>query len=261
LHFESDLVFEVQACYFWIMPRSPISNLLPWTCRWTTAGLFCLLLTARVWGQEGPSASPYHLSIKVQVYSPLSWLAEQVIPNLYQPFTPRFWTGELELGFSERYAVFGSLGIRRLHYKFASEAVYDRTDSYRITLGYADYFRHAKRGALAGPFYAPLLRWMKSTRDYNVPGMGKEGNVTTYAGSIGTFAGWKQFLGKHLELSAALGFELGYQWYEETDEGNGERVSTFDFVSISLWKENRRYHPKTVALGFTSSVSVGWKIF
>lgn len=243
------------------MPRSPISNLLPWTCRWTMAGLFCLLLTARVWGQETPSASPYHLAIKVQAYSPLTWLAEPLNGDRNFPFTPRFWTGEVELGFSERHAVFGSMGIRRRHYKFASEAVYDRTDSYRVTLGYADYFGHARHGALDGPFYAPFLRWMKSTRDYNVPGMGKEGKVTTYAGSIGTFAGWKQFLGKHLELSAALGFELGYQWREETYEASGERVSTFDFVSIPLWKERPGYYPNRVAVGLTTSFSVGWKIF
>ncbi len=80
-----------------------------------------VLCCPAMYGQEAKTPSPYHLAIKVQAYSPLSWLAEQVIPDLYPPYTPRFWTGELELGVLERHSIFGSLGIRRKHDEYASE--------------------------------------------------------------------------------------------------------------------------------------------
>jgi len=129
-------------------------------------------------------------------------------------------------------------------------------------VGFADYFQHTKRGALSGPFYAPFLRWLKSTRDSRLPSLGIGGTFTTCAGSVGSLAGWKQYLGKHLELSAAIGLELGYQWHPKLDyEAPSEQVSTIDFTSLRIWKNRAGYYPNEVALGITSSSSVGWKIF
>ncbi len=241
------------------------SNFLTWNFRWTSACLLCWLLTSKVWGQETSAASPLHLVIKAQAYSPLTWLAEQAHQDLRFPFTPRFWTGEAEFGLSDRRSVQASLGILRwrLDEVWPSGAhPIDTRDGLRLTLAYRDYYQSSRRGPLSGPYYSPFLRWVNQARSFeNLIGEHPSGVITTNAVSGGIFGGWQTHVGKHLYLDFGIGLEIGYQWYHMTEGADRVEVSTFDYAGAKLWRGEGDRNRSFAGIGLTTSIGIGWLLF
>lgn len=246
------------------MLGNPISNLFSSICRWATASLFCLLFITKAWGQEAPSASPYHLAIKVQAYSPLTWLAEQTHRDFSFPFTPRFWTGEVEFGLSLRRSIQASVGIMqlRLNEPWYGIRIIDNRDGLRLTLAYRDYYRSGRRGTLSGPYYSPFVRWVNATRTYdNMLGEIRSGEIEANSVSAGAFWGWQPHIGKHLYLDFGIGVELGYQWYKMTYGAQRVEVSTFDHSGTKLWRGEGDRNRSFIGFGLTSSIGAGWLLF
>lgn len=245
------------------MPRSPISNLLPWTCRWTMAGLFCLLLTARVWGQETASASPYHLAIKVQAYSPLTWLAEPLNGDRNFPFTPRFWTGEVEVGLPSSGSLQLSFGVR--HYEFerlsvsGTELVFDRESAWKASLAYRSYFRQSKYGTISGPYWSIVGSLMSAKGAYNFDATEYHDVFTMRYASIGSLLGWQFCFKKHLLLDLGLGIDIGIQDYTFQYELSRPRrpISPLEYLGLRFWKAEGA-HPTTMGMGPRVSFGLGW---
>jgi hypothetical protein len=230
---------------------------------WAVALVTCLVQV--VHGQEvRPSARP-HLAIKVQAYSPLSWLAEQAHRDFSFPFTPRFWTGELELGLSDRHAIQASIGImqlRRDEVTFSGSRIVDYRDGLRWTLAYRKYYQSARKGHLAGAYYSPFLRWVSANRVYEgMIGEFGDGEVQTNAISAGMFWGWQPRIGKHWVLDFGIGVEVGYQWYNKGEYSRPADVTSFDHLKLQLWSGPGWYYPNFVGVSLTASMGVGWMIF
>jgi hypothetical protein len=224
-----------------------------------------LLLVTQVNAQAPSSKLPSHLAVKVQAYSMLSWLAEPLNGSRDFPFTPRFWTGELELGVGARRSVQASVGLQRWRYdeiwKNGAHPI-DARDGLRMTLAYRDYYQHARRGPLSGPYYSPFVRWVSQERTYeNLIGEYPDGKITTNAVSAGVFWGWQPHIGKHFYMDFGIGVETGYQWYDMTEGAVRVDVSTFDYVGAKLWKGKGDRNRSFIGLGVTSSIGLGWLLY
>ena len=140
----------------------------------------------------GSPARTLTWALKVQAYQPLSWLAEPLNGDRDFRFTPRFWTGEVELGFSERSSVQVSVGVRRYHLDGLNgigNPISDHRDGIKLTLAYRNYLMTKRWGRDEGLYISPFTRWCKGFRKYDFGAVWK-GEITTPTISAGVNVGW-----------------------------------------------------------------------
>ncbi len=218
--------------------------------------------TTPLHAQDAP-ARKLSWAAKVQAYQPLSWLAEPLNGEKDFPLTPRFWTGEVELGFSERSSVQVSVGVRRYRYighNEMPELLTDFRDGTKVTVAYRNYLLNKRLGTMKGLYIAPFFRWAKGHRVYDLGGQ-TFGEITTHSISCGANVGWQLQAGKHLVLDLQVGPEIGYQRPQSPflEFVYGDKVTTLDYSGyINIWQKGT-YNPQFVGIGLNCAFGIGWK--
>jgi hypothetical protein len=208
-------------------------------------------------GQQAPSTS--RLAAKLQMYSPLSLLAQPLFDRKTDiPYTPRFYTGEIEYGWSDRRAMLLSVGIRRLRSEgeiFPS--AYDTRTAFKFTLAYRSYPLAQRHGTMGGLVLSPFVRYVYGKRDYYA-GIELPSNTVTQSVSAGLQVGWQFKLTDHLLLNLGLGPELAYQ-HRVVSELYGDALTGLDYAGLIFWKRGQEYYTtKKIGLSPDVSIALGW---
>jgi hypothetical protein len=209
------------------------------------------------------SARKLTWALKVQAYQPLSWLAEPLNGKRDYPFTPRFWTGEVELGFSERSSVQASFGIRRYRLDELNgegNPFSDHRDGIKLTLAYRNYLSTPRWGRMEGLFVAPFARWAQGYRVYDF-GAEWSGEISSYSISGGLNIGWQYCAGKHLLLDLQFGPEIGYQFHRSPflEYVLGDDLTSLDHGGYVTIRQKGTYNPEIAGLGMNVAFGIGWK--
>lgn len=199
----------------------------------------------------------------MQAYSPLSWLAEPLNGARDFPYTPRFWTGEVEVGLPKNASLQLSFGIR--HYEFedpgasSQSLVFDREFGWKANLAYRKYFKQSTFGAVSGPYWSVNggVLFAKGAYDYGETEFADEFKMGY--GSIGSVLGWQFCFKKHLLLDLGLGIDIGIQDYTFQYEHSRPRrpISPLEYLGLRIWKADGP-HPITVGMGPRVSFGFGW---
>lgn len=204
-------------------------------------------------------------ALKVQAYQPLSWLAEPLNGKRDYPFTPRFWTGEVELGFSQRSSLQVSVGVRYRKETWLNLAVNTSEDfakGIKVAIAYRNYLLNRDRGQKAGLYLAPTFRFFSATRTYSSNLQGFHFDNFTQTLSAAFNLGWQFKIKKRLLLDLRLGPELGYMNRIESyaEPRLGDPSSSFDYAGVRLRKIGTN-DTKSIWLGLDAAIGVGFIIF
>jgi hypothetical protein len=203
-------------------------------------------------------------ALKVQAYSPLSWLAEPLNGKRDFPFTPRFWTGEVELGFSERSSVQLSVGVRHVDQPLSqvnpNPSFFEQEISYKATASFRNYLKYKHKGAVVGPYLAPSLGFLHAKGAYKTGAIEFQNEFTTIYFSTAVALGWQFCFKKHVLLDLGAGPEIAYQNTHVKYELSPlfRRVTPLEYLAIPIWRNqmNRR-----AGIGITGKaiIGIGWK--
>jgi hypothetical protein len=232
------------------LPRNPAIRKL-----WIAA--FLLLLSTSLKSQD--AAPRPKVAVKLQMYSPLSLLVQPLYKvKSHIPFTPRFYTGELEYAWSGRGGLLLGLGIRRLRSDGeVLPAAYDHQTAFRITLAYRHYPLAGRHGAMGGLVLSPFVRYVHGERD-SYDGMEFYGISTTDALSAGLQAGWQFRVKGHLLINLGIGPELTYQ-HKVVEDHYTDAVTGLDFAGHTIWRQREGFHlTRSIGLSPDVSVALGW---
>jgi hypothetical protein len=198
-------------------------------------------------------------ALKVQAYSPLSWLAEPLNGKRDFPFTPRFWTGEVELGFSERSSVQLSVGVRRYRWEGVNALGAPAMETYRGlrgTLAYRHYLRTDRFGQMSGPYLAPFFRWASGGHTYDFGGeLAGTSENTVISG--GLEVGWQILILDHFLVGVGCAPEIG-RIHTLNSINGGDQFSNFDYQELVIWRKGEGY-PQRVSFAPSFSFALGWK--
>jgi hypothetical protein len=211
----------------------------------------------QVLGQESEHAPK--VAVKLQMYSPLSLLAQPLFDDKDDiPYTPRFYTGEVEYGWSDRRAMLLSLGIRRLRSEGELlPSAYDSRTAFKLTLAYRSYPLAERQGAMSGLVLSPIVRYVYGKRDA-YDGFEFGSITTTNAISAGFQAGWQFKWKDHLLLNFGLGPELTYQ-HRVIDNLYGDALTGLDYAGLVFWQQGNEYATtKKLGLAPDFSIALGW---
>ena len=212
-----------------------------------------------------PPARTLTWALKVQAYQPLSWLAEPLNGDRDFRFTPRFWTGEVELGFSGRSAVQVSVGVRRYERTWTTLGItypqyYDRERAFKITIAYRNYPKSASLGRATGPYWSPFLTYLQAKSGYQSRSIEFNGEIEITYLSTGATLGWQFCIQRHLLFDIGAGPEIAYQ---HTQLMHGwtpfsRPITPLEYLGAPLWRSEKY---DWAGIGVTGKVmlGVGWK--
>jgi hypothetical protein len=201
---------------------------------------------------------------KVQAYQPLSWLAEPLNGEKDFPLTPRFWTGEVELGFSERSSVQVSVGVRyskRPWLNPETSTSEDFAKGIKLSLAFRNYLLHLDQGQKTGLYIAPTVRFLTASRAYvsDLPELNFNSRTQTLSTAVNL--GWQLKISHRLLLDFRAGPEWGYMTRIESygEPSLGDPASSFDHAGIRLRKIGTS-DTKSIWLGLDAAIGVGFVV-
>lgn len=220
-----------------------------------------MLLVGMAWlvmASSGHAQSPVEshtpFALKTQAYSLLSHLVQPLVGGRYGlPFTPRYVTGAVEVGFGARHAVEFRVAMRRHDSPRWVPFSRDYLDAaYHVAWAYRYYLQPVKRGRMAGPYWSAFLTAGNShvrfscCEDIIV-------DAHTRMLALGAHAGWQLKLWNRLLIDAGIGPQLGYQL---RTEGYGSAFS-LDYTGFPVWRGAGGGYLRSLLLGADASIALG----
>lgn len=217
-----------------------------------------LLLLSTGLKSQDDSPRP-RLGVKMQMYSPLSLLVQPLYKSKSQiPFTPRFYTGEIEYSWSDRAGMLLGVGVRRLRSERELPiGAHDHRTAIKLTLAYRNYPLAGRYGPSGGLVVSPFARYAHGKADID-DGQEYSGTTTTDAISTGVQVGWQFRVKEHLLVNIGLGPELTYQVREVGDHFS-DALTGLDYAGLEIWKRTEDfYFTKRIGLSPDVSIALGW---